>query len=178
MAKSANTAMLYLPQKMGGLNLPALTSVYKRLQVSRQCQLLTSPDGCVRLMAERNLQHELMLTWKKFKPAVCIRDAMADDPSQSRKALSSAAKWKVKEEDDYNRLTRLTSLEKQGQILATSADEEAEVWSKTIQTLPSEQMRFVLNAAVDALPHNANLQLWRERDSHSCAKLLQSCLRP
>ena len=53
-------------------------------------------------------------------------------------------------------------------MLATSADEEAEVWGKTIQTLPSEQMRFVLNAAVDTLPHNANLQLWRKRESDTC----------
>jgi len=49
-------------------------------------------------------------------------------------------KRKVRDEDDNNTLTRLTSLEKQGQMLATSADEEAEVWGKTIQTLPSEQM--------------------------------------
>ena len=34
LAKSANTSLLYLPQKMGSLN--------KQLQVSRQCQLLTS----------------------------------------------------------------------------------------------------------------------------------------
>jgi len=102
-----------------------------------------------------------MLSRKKFKPAVFVRNTMADDPSQSGKALSSAAKRKVREEDDNNRLAQLTSLEKQGQMLATSADEEAEVWGKTIQTLPSEQMRFVLNAAVDTLPHNANLQLWK-----------------
>ena len=47
-------------------------------------------------------------------------------------------------------------------MLATSADEEAEVWGKTIQTLPSEQMRFVLNAAVDTLPHNAPATLEEE----------------
>ena len=28
LAKSANTALLYLPQRMGGLNIPALTSLY------------------------------------------------------------------------------------------------------------------------------------------------------
>ena len=37
----------------GGLNLPALTSLYKYLQVSRQYQLLTSPDGCVRRGREK-----------------------------------------------------------------------------------------------------------------------------
>ena len=86
----------------------------------------------------------MTLTRKKFKPAVSVHDTMSDDPSRSRKALSSAAKKKVKEEDDYERLTRLTSLEKQGQMLAVSADEEAEVWGKTVQTIPAEQMRFVL----------------------------------
>jgi len=39
---------------------------------------------------------------------------MADDPAQSGKALSSAAKRRVREEDDNNRLPRLTSFEKQG----------------------------------------------------------------
>ena len=67
--------------------------------------MLTSPDGCVRLLAERNLQHEMTLTRKKFKPAVSACDTMADDPSRSRKALSSAAKRIVKEEDDHKRLT-------------------------------------------------------------------------
>ena len=89
--------------------------MYKRLQASWQCQLLTSPEGYVRLMAERNRQHELTLSRKKFKPAVFILNTMADDPAQSGKALSPAAKRKVREEKDSNRLTRLTSLEKQGQ---------------------------------------------------------------
>ena len=51
----------------------------------------------------------MTLTRKKFKPAVSVCNITADDPSLSRKALSSAAKRKVKEEDDYERLTRLTS---------------------------------------------------------------------
>ena len=53
-------------------------------------------------------------------------------------------------------------------MLAVSADNEAEVWGETNQTLLSEQMRFVLNAAPDTLPHNANPQLWREMESETC----------
>ena len=53
-------------------------------------------------------------------------------------------------------------------MLAVSADEEAEVWGKTVQTITAEQMWFVLNAAVDILPHNANLQLWRKKESDTC----------
>jgi len=54
-----------------------------------------SPDGSVRLLAERNLQHELSLTRKGFKPAVTVHDAMVEDPSRSRKAPSAAVKRRV-----------------------------------------------------------------------------------
>ena len=87
LAKSVNTALLYLPTRLGGVNIPGFTSLYKRLQVSRQSQLLMSPDGGVRLLAERNLQHEHSLTRKIFKPAVAVLDTMAEDPSRSREAL-------------------------------------------------------------------------------------------
>ena len=78
LAKSANTALLYLPQKKGGMNLPSLTSLYKRLQVSHQSQLLMSQDPCVRYLAEKGLQHD---STKKFKASVVVRDALAKDPN-------------------------------------------------------------------------------------------------
>ena len=61
LARSVNSAILYLPQKMGDLNLPLISVLYKRLQVARQSQLLTSPDPCVRHMAEKALQRDLTL---------------------------------------------------------------------------------------------------------------------
>ena len=39
LTKSANPSLLYLPKESGGLNLPAITSLYKTLQVTRQCQI-------------------------------------------------------------------------------------------------------------------------------------------
>ena len=92
LARSANTALLYLPQKKGGMNLPSLTSLYKRFQVSRQSQLLMSRDPCVRYLAEKSLQHDLMLSRKKFKASVVVRDALVEDPNWNRKSLASAAK--------------------------------------------------------------------------------------
>ena len=53
-------------------------------------------------------------------------------------------------------------------MLALSGDEEAKVWGKTVQTIPAEQIQFVLNAAVDILPHDANLQLWRKKECDTC----------
>ena len=46
LAKPANSAILYLPHNMGGMNLPLLSTLHKTLQVSRQSQLLTSRDSC------------------------------------------------------------------------------------------------------------------------------------
>ena len=168
LAKSANTALLYLPTRLGGLNFPALTSLYKRLQVSRQSQLLMSPDGSVRLLAERNLQHELNLTRKSFKPAVTVRDTMVEDPSRSRKTLSAAVKRRIQEKDSNDRLSQLEKLEKQGQMIASVEENEIEIWANTVQSLPAQQMRFVLNAVVDTLPHNANLHLWGKKETDAC----------
>ena len=55
LARPANTSILYLSHKMGGLNLPLISTLHKKLQVSRQSQLLTSRDPAVRNMAERAL---------------------------------------------------------------------------------------------------------------------------
>ena len=82
LAKSANPNLLYLSQNCGGLGLPALSSVHKRLQVSRHCQLLTSRDPCVRFIAENNLQEELNHSRAKFCPAKeseiqCVRTQLS-----------------------------------------------------------------------------------------------------
>ena len=64
LGRSANTALLYLPRSAGGLNLSSLTTLHKRLQVSLQCQLLTSQDPCVRFLADRSLKQDRSLVRK------------------------------------------------------------------------------------------------------------------
>ncbi len=91
---------------------------------------------------------------------------MQEDPSHPRKALLKAAKRRVTDEDGDTRLTELQSLPKQGQMMASAPPDTASHWAKVIQTLPPEQTKFALNAAVDTLLHNSNLQLWK--DSRSC----------
>ena len=48
--------ILHIPRAEGGLNLPAIFTLYKKFQVSKQCQLLTSNDSTVRHLAEKNLE--------------------------------------------------------------------------------------------------------------------------
>ena len=75
-AKSANPNILYLPYKLGGCQLPAITSLYKCLQVSKQSQLLTSNDATVRHIAEEGLQMELKTVRRKFRPAVEVQQTL------------------------------------------------------------------------------------------------------
>lgn len=57
LGKSANMAILHLPRSLGGLNLPAPSTLHKKFQVSRQCQLFTFQDSFVRFLVNRGLQH-------------------------------------------------------------------------------------------------------------------------
>jgi len=41
-------------------------------------------------------------------------------------------------------------------------------WAEAVQPLPDEPFKFILNAAHDTLPHNANLCLWRKKASDTC----------
>ena len=168
LAKSANPNLLYLSQKQGGLGLPSLSSLHKRLQVSRQCQLLTSPDPCVRFIADNNLQHELSASRMKFRPATAVRDMMCEDPSQTRRSLARSTKARVTTEADTNLLQQLSDLPKQGRLVRSFTPDAATAWSTAVRSLHPDTLKFALNAAVDTLPHNANLHLWRKKDSDRC----------
>ena len=73
----------------------------------------------------------------------------------------------VNESDNAARLDQLKNLERQGQMLRATTPDTATIWAKAIQSLPQEQTKFALNAAVDTLPHNSNLHL-RRKESDSC----------
>ena len=42
------------------------------------------------------------------------------------------------------------------------------VWSVVVKALPEEQMKFFLNTALDMLPHNHNIHLWKKKPSPAC----------
>ena len=127
-----------------------------------------SQDPCVWYLAEKGLQDDLMLSRKKFKASAVVRDALVEDRNRNRKSLASAAKRITQQAEDERRETELKSLEKQGQMMRTASPDGASLWSKAVQSLPAEKMRFALNAAVDTLPHNANLHLWKKEESDCC----------
>ena len=59
----------------------------------------------------------------------------------------SAANRATQQADDARKETELKSLEQVGQRRAAIPD-GATLWSKAVQSLPAEQIRFALNVAV------------------------------
>ena len=168
LAKPANSAILYLPHKMGGLNIPLISIQYKRLQVAKQSQLLTSSDNCVRQIAERSLQRDMTLKRSKFRPRVVVREVMIDNPDSTRTSLSNGAKMMVQEEAFDERHQQLLGLEREGQMFRCVSPNAADTWGKVLMELSDEHRKFAINSAVDTLPHNANLHLWQKRRDDTC----------
>ena len=109
-------------------------------------------------------------TGKLVDPKISLNDTPITHPRPggSRKSLTKAAKAVVMDEINTYILDSLHNLERQGQMSRCSSPECASIWSKVVQSVPEEQMKFALNAAVDVLPHNANLHLWKKRKDPLC----------
>ena len=94
---------------------------------------------------------------------------MQANPDFTRKSLSNRAKNLIQEEDDHEILREVQGLEKQGQMSRCATPEGAKIWWKALEKLQDEHFKFSLNSAVDTLPHNANLCLWKKREKDTCA---------
>ena len=73
-----------------------------------------------------------------------------------------AANRAIQQADNARKETELKSLQQLGQMRATIY----RLWSKAVQSVPAEQIRFALNVAVDTLLHNANL--YKKKQSDYC----------
>ena len=95
---------------------------------SRYQAVFLLPHGLgTRLLAEKHLQNEDSLSRKSFKLAMIVRDALADDPGRNRKALSLAAKKKVKDSEAKQRLSQVQQLPKQGEMIRPTSSETVSV---------------------------------------------------
>jgi len=88
---------------------------------------------------------------------VVICDALVEDPGQPY--IAAAAKRKVKNQEDCQRLLQVQDLQNQGEMFCATTSDIAAVWAKAVKALPFNTMKLVLNTAHDTLQHNANLQL-------------------
>ena len=165
LTRSSNTSILFLPAKRGGLALPSLVSLYKRMQATRMVQLLTSLDPGVRKAGDLQLVEERARQRLKFRPASLVDSILSQDHSQSRRALKKATKAILQEEEDNERYQQLCQLPAQGEM----ARAWKELWVKAVQGLPPEPLKFALCASTNSLPTNANLHMWRKKNSDICS---------
>ena len=161
LARSANPASLYLSKASGGMGLPSLVSLFKKQQVSHAYQLISSRDPVVRYAATRLTIKEAENSRIKFKPMRAVTGAMEVDPGMSDKKLK-VEKMLVIEEEQYS---KLVSSERRGEVLSVVERDAAAEWASALWNLPPFQLKFVLNACQDTLPHNANLALWKAHPS-------------
>ena len=160
LARSANTARLFLPNSEGGLALPSVSLLYKRLKVSQATLLLTSRDRVTQEVVRRVLHREESRIRVNFKPVHFSRTIMAEDPGAKRKTLAKKAKASVAMNDALARRENAEALPAQGQLLRCSNPTADLVWATAVTRLGSDAMKFALNAATDTLPHNNNLARW------------------
>ena len=168
LAKSADTGCMFLPKEHGGLDLPSLTTTYKKLQVTKAAVYTSSRDPLVRAIASRKTIREATLQRPAFQPFQEVIKAMQVDPGASSKQLCIRVKKQVEAVDTETRFSHSTSLSVQNQPLKDNTSRAPRLWSFSVATLPERVFKFALNSLTDTLPHNANLHLWRKLPSPSC----------
>ena len=165
LARSANPALLFLPKTKGGMGLPSLVTLWKKVQISRACQLISSHDPVVRHAATQLTLREEKSSRVKFRPMVAARDALTVDPGMGRKKLSKVAATMIVEDESDDRLSVLLSSERQTGALHLVEEEPAAQWASALERLTPSERKFALNACQDSLPHNSNLAIWKGHPS-------------
>ena len=150
LAKSATLTFLYMKTSSGGLNIPSITTSYKKLQVSRFTQLLMSRDPTVHFVTDRMLMDELRTTETAFLPSVAVRDSLAADTGLSQTALKRLSQSTVVESDDLSCVHHVRSLEVEVECFCLESNEYNNIWSACCNSIFAEhhfQVCLECNAA-------------------------------
>ena len=164
----SNTSILFLSAKRGGLAIPSLVDLHKKMHATRMVQLVTSSDPVVRKAAELHLEEERRVQRRKFLPAQLVEDLMSGGLSQSRRTVSRAAKTIIAEEEGDKRHQDLCKLPAQGEMARSWEESSPDLWVKAVQGLPPEPLKFALNASLNTLPTNAVLHTWGKKPGDTC----------
>ena len=169
LTRSANTSLLFLSPRKGGLGLPSVMTIYKKQQVCRHIQLQSSRDPAVRAVAQHHLEVQRHKQREVFRPAEVAQQITEQNVSLCHKSISRRAKTLVATEEDELMSSRLQNLPQQGKMMAQFEGSAAALWSKCVGRLPPEPLSFILNATVESLPTNANICKWGKIPLPSCA---------
>ena len=184
LARSADPNRLFLPRANGGLELPHLVTMYKKLHASKAGSHMLSSDSSVRAIATQVTLRESQLQRVSFRPHQVVVGVMEEDPGAPKKKVLSRVKAKIQAEDTASKLAHTSSLPVQGLTVREYEGSAAQNWSIAVFSLPEWIFKFALNAVTDTLPHNVNLCKWKKLSSPQCqlcgetqslAHILNSC---
>ena len=120
-------------------------------------QLFTSADTGVRKAASLSLKAEQGSQRMTFRPAAMVENIRGvNGIADNRKSLLRAVKSSLAEEEVIILHQLLTNLPAQGEMARCWEHNSPTVWVKAVQMLPSEAMKYSLNATLDTLPTNSN----------------------
>ena len=114
LSRSADSNRLFLPKSNGGLELPHLVTVYKKIHAAKAGSHMYSSDSTVRAIATQDTLHEAKLQRVLFQPHQEVVEVMKEDPGASRKHVVSRVKARIQDEDTAARLAYTTRLPVQG----------------------------------------------------------------
>ena len=166
LSRSADPSHIYLSKANSGLNIPTITSCYKKAQVSRYSQLMQSRDSTCRFLAERQHSQDKW-THKRFKPTAQVITVMTKHLGAARSTVAAEARLQVDKNEEEEHLSHASALAKE-RDLVTLKENGDDLWSSTVPKLPENHFAFAMAASVDSLPHNSNLCRWRMISSDLC----------
>ena len=185
LAKSADPNRLFLPKAKGGLELPHLVTMYKKIHTAKAGSHMYSGDSAVWAIATKNTLHELQLHCALFRPHQEVVGVMKEDPGASKKWVIAQVKAKIHSEATAARLAHTTSLTVQGLTVREFEGRSAQNWTTAISTVPELCFKFAsMRSQTLFHAHNANLCKWKKLSSPLCqlcgeyqslAHVLNSC---
>ena len=167
LAKSTNTSHLLLPKSMGGLQLPLISTIYKKLQSTKAASLMSSRDPLVRHLASQKTLAEASTVRQSFRPYQQVVEVLREDPGASQKVIVAYAKSAVVQADTQIHFKQCSRWVVQGQTMRQFQD-RAELWAHVVTSLPESTMRVALKSVTDTLPHNAHIHLRGKQPSPVC----------
>ena len=127
LAKSANTSCLFLPKSMGGLQLPLISTIYKKLQCAKAASLMSSRDPLVRHLASQKTLAEASTVRQSFKPYQQVVEVLREDPGASQKAIVARAKSAVVQAHTQVHFEQCSKQVVQGHTMRQFQDRAAEL---------------------------------------------------
>ena len=168
-----NTAFLH---DKHGLNIPTISELYQECHSLAHSQSRIKGDSLVNSALDSKISRESK--WTRQLSTVCtsedqhkraISDITNDTEVQTWKTTKQAVKKTIQQDRKSYWSENIQQLIFQGDFLKLLHQEENDItWKSIIYDMPTNVLRFAVNASINCLPTNDNLSRWGKKTSNKC----------